>query len=114
MPLVASLVCGLHRDDRVERAEPRRPRRLSEVANDERHATRELAEVLGSDVVHRLRPIERDICRDIAVEKNLASKLARTRAELEDAKLLPRRQRGAECGEEPRPKRFLDPRLFDP
>ena len=45
---------GLLRDDRVEGSEVRRPRGLAKVSNDERHATRVLAEMLARDVVHRL------------------------------------------------------------
>src|SRR6478735_1764466 len=96
------------RDDGVERAEVVGPGRLAEVARYERHATRELAEVLGRELVHRLGPVERDVTLNVAVAEDRERKLAGARAELEDPQLRPRRQCGAIRCEEARPEWLLD------
>jgi len=111
---VTRLVRGLQRDDRVERAEVARPVRLAKVPRHEGHPTRELAEMLGGDRVHGGREVERDIGVHVAVGEDLAGELAWARAELEDAELRARGQRGAERGEEVRPIRTPDARIFDP
>src|SRR5262249_5971152 len=107
MALVPRFMCRLHRNDGVERTEVGRPRRRTEVTDYERDAIRELAEVLGGDIVHCSRPIEREVGVNVAIEEDLARELAGTRAKLKDAKLLPRGQRRAERGEEVRPKWLL-------
>src|SRR5256885_1645907 len=70
--------------------------------------------MLGGDLVHGGREIERDIAMHVAVDEDLAGELARAGAELEDAELGARRQGGAERGKEARPIRTLDTRVLDP
>ena len=57
--------------------------------DDERHATSEVGEVFGGDVVHRLRPIKRDVGAHVAVDEDLACELTGAGAEFEDADLCP-------------------------
>jgi hypothetical protein len=84
-----------------------RPGRFAKVASREPHPARELAEMLGGDLVHGGREVESDIDVHVAVDEDLAGELARTGAKFEDAELRTRSQRGAERGEEARPIRTL-------
>jgi hypothetical protein len=112
--LVSRLVRRLQRHDRIEHAEAVGPAGVSEVARHERHPTRERTQMLGGDLVHGRREVERDIGVHVAMNKHLASELARPGAKLEDAEPRACGERRAERVEEARPIRALDSRLLDP
>src|SRR5262245_620689 len=97
--LVARLVGGLHRDDRVARAEAVWPGRVAEVALDKRDAFGERTEVLARELVHRKGEVKRGVAGDRDVLENRACELPRPGAELEDARTIERGEGIAECGE---------------